>query len=109
MQVRADLHYFGSACKSQGVMGVQEDRDEEATKYFNETLAPEMQILPGAVARRATVDQDIDIGKVAFVDIGWKPKSMRFINSWLHDGLAGTGPQRSSPTANSIWTFRLIC
>ncbi|KAK9845119.1 hypothetical protein WJX74_010776 [Apatococcus lobatus] len=70
------------------IVDIAEERDEEAIKYFNENLAPEMGILPGSTSRRATVDNDIDIGKVAFVDIGWKPSSMRFVNSWFHDGLA---------------------
>ena len=43
----------------------------------------------GGSCRKATVDRDIDIGKIAFVDMNKKLESIRMINSWFHDGLAG--------------------
>ena len=35
---------------------------------------------------------DISTGQVAYVDLGLKPTSMKFLNSYFHDGLAGAVP-----------------
>ena len=74
--------------------GMQKERDAEAEKYFKDTVAPKVGLNGGGGCRKATVDQDIEIGDIAFVDMNKKPKSIRMINSWFHDGLGG-GPSQA--------------
>ncbi len=82
----SSLHH----CLNQVCAHLQDHQDEEAGKYFQESVAPTVGLMGGGGCRKATVDQDIDIGTIAFVDMNKKPERIHMLNSWFHDGLAGT-------------------
>ena len=87
-----------SSTAGRPALGMQEKVDEEVQRRWID-MCKKINIREGGAPRLYTVENDVEVGDLLMVDSNWKCTSMKFINSYLHDGLAGMalGLKRSAP------------